>query len=235
MQLFYTTEIHQTEALLSPEESAHAIKVLRMNLNDDLVFTDGMGGLFEASIMNAASSGCILQLHKVDRFEKDTADLTIAIAPTKNRDRFEWFIEKAVEFGCTEIQPIWCDHSERKHAREDRWEKISIAAMKQSLHLFKADIHQPRGFAEMLEMYPNRKGFIAYIGDVESQDFYEAYDPKEPSIIAIGPEGDFSEEEVKLAVKAGWTVVSLGSYRLRTESAGIAVVMQANTKLATLK
>lgn len=235
MQLFYTTEIHQTEALLSPEESAHAVKVLRMNIHDDLVFTDGMGGLFEASIMSAAASKCILQLHKVERFEKDTADLTVAIAPTKNRDRFEWFIEKAVEFGCTEIQPIWCDHSERKHAREDRWEKIGIAAMKQSLHLFKPDIHQPKAFAEMIDTFSGRKGFIAYIGDMESKDFYDVYDPSVPSIVAIGPEGDFSEEEVQLAVEAGWTVVSLGSYRLRTESAGLAVVMQAQTKLATLK
>jgi len=94
MQLFYSTEIHQTEALLSPEESAHAIKVLRMKINDDLVFTDGMGGLIEASIMSAAASGCILQLHKVERFEKDTADLTVAIAPTKNKTVLNGLLKK---------------------------------------------------------------------------------------------------------------------------------------------
>lgn len=235
MQLFYTTEIHQTEALLSPEESAHAIKVLRMKINDDLVFTDGMGGLYEASIMNAAANGCRLQLHKVERYDKDTADLTVAIAPTKKRDRFEWFIEKAVEFGCTEIQPIWCDHSERKHAREDRWESIGLSAMKQSLHLYKPDIHPPRDFAEMIEMYKDRQGYIAYIGEQKTTDFYQEYDPTVPSIVAIGPEGDFSENEVLLAQKAGWKVVSLGNYRLRTETAGIAVVMHAQTKLANLK
>lgn len=215
--------------MLPEDESQHVIKVLRKRAGDRILVTDGMGSLFEGTIYEAAAREVRVNLEVLELREKNTPDLVIAIAPTKNRDRFEWFIEKAVELGATEIVPLWCEHSERKHARTDRWEKIAIAAMKQSLHLYKPRIYPPMDFSELLTFEPESLRMIAWLGEDEpSADFKEVYQPKHRSIIAIGPEGDFSPSEADQAKAAGFTPVSLGEYRLRTETAGMTVAAWAN-------
>ncbi|MCH2200063.1 MAG: 16S rRNA (uracil(1498)-N(3))-methyltransferase [Flavobacteriales bacterium] len=232
MQLFYTNHIVEGMAMLPEDESQHVIKVLRKRAGDVIYVTDGMGTLFEGTIYEAAAKEVRVNLEVLEKREKDMPDLTIAIAPTKNRDRFEWFIEKAVELGCTEIIPIWCDNSERKHARTDRWEKIAISAMKQSLHLYKPVIHPP---TDVDDLFANaeldKDKMIAWLGEDEPSAFFsKAYDASKPSVIAIGPEGDFSDDEAELAKANGWTPVSLGHYRLRTETAGFTVVSWAAQK-----
>lgn len=230
MQLYYVNEVYHFEAVLPPEESAHAIKVMRLGIGDIIYVTDGRGSLYEATIMDASYTSCRVHMNRLQSHERDTSDLVIAIAPTKNKDRFEWFIEKAVELGCTEIQPIWCEHSERRQARTDRWDKIALAAMKQSLHLYLPTIHQPMDFKEFVASN-KKKGYIAWVGEDPSPMFYGEYEPAKPGVIAIGPEGDFSEDEIKCAMNAGWKAVGLGSYRLRTETAGITAMSQAMLKV----
>ena len=215
--------------MLPEEESQHVIKVLRYKAGDKIFVTDGRGTLFEGTIYEAAAKECRVNLEILETREKDTPEVTIAIAPTKSRERFENFIEKAVELGCTSIQPIWCDHSERKHARTDRWEKIAVAAMKQSLHLYKPEVLPPISFKEMLDQADEgAQKLICWLGEDEPSAFLEeVYEPKGSTIIAIGPEGDFSEDEADMAKAQGWTPVSLGHYRLRTETAGISVMASA--------
>lgn len=229
MQLYYVTDIYHHEAVMTPDESAHAVRVMRLGINDIVYVTDGRGTLFEATIMNASPEACRVHMNNMQSHPCDTPDLVIAIAPTKNKDRFEWFIEKAVELGCTAIQPIWCDHSERKQARTDRWDKIALAAMKQSLHLYLPEIKEPIDFKEFVDQN-TRKGYIAWVGEEPSPMFYDIYDVNTPSVIAIGPEGDFSDEEIEHALQKGWLPSGLGSYRLRTETAGVTAMAQAMLK-----
>jgi 16S rRNA (uracil1498-N3)-methyltransferase len=225
MQLFYTNHIAEGMAMLPEEESQHIIKVLRKRNGDKVHVTDGMGTLYEGTIYEAAAHECCVNLQFLSHHQNDTPDLTIAIAPTKNRERFEWFIEKAVEMGCTDIQPLWCEHAERHHARTDRWDKIAISAMKQSLHLYRPTIHAPIDFSEYLKTCTIENRLIAWIDEhTERTSFVSAYRPDAPTVVAIGPEGDFSDAEAAAAMAAGWTAVHLGEYRLRTETAGIAAM-----------
>lgn len=229
MQLFYTNHIVEGMARLPEEESQHIIKVLRKRTGDKIHITDGMGSLYEGTIYEAAAHECMVNLDLIGQYRDDTPQLTIAIAPTKNRDRFEWFIEKAVELGCTSIQPLWCDHSERTHARTDRWDKIALAAMKQSLHLYKPEIAAPVEFREYIGGAQAESRFFGWLDEnTETRLFVEAYRSGSPAVIAIGPEGDFSDEEAALALEAGWQPVSLGDYRLRTETAGVSAMAFAN-------
>lgn len=229
MQLFYTDHIIDGMAMLPEDESQHIAKVLRKRSGDRIWVTDGRGSLYEGTIYEAAAREVRVNLELVDRHEKDTPDLVIAIAPTKNRDRMEWFIEKSVEFGVTEIYPIWCERSERKNARTDRWERIALAAMKQSLHLYKPIIHPPVQFDDLLEQDVATDCLIAWLGEkTESTPFSRCYRPESRTLIAIGPEGDFTDDEASRAFARNWKPVSLGNYRLRTETAGIAAASWAN-------
>lgn len=230
MQLFYTDHIAEGMALLPEEESQHIIRVLRKRTGDTIHVTDGMGSLYTGTIYEAAANQCCVNLDLIGHYPDDTPNLTIAIAPTKNKDRFEWFIEKAVELGCTSIQPLWCEHSERNHARTDRWDKIALSAMKQSLHLYKPTIAAPIDFKTLVESCAIENRFLAWIDeDTERQAFVSAYRPDAPAVIAIGPEGDFSDDEAALAMASGWQAVHLGEYRLRTETAGVSAMAFAHT------
>lgn len=211
--------------MLPEEESQHVIKVLRKRNGDKVHVTDGMGSLYEGTIYEAAAHECCVNLRLLSHHQNDTPNLTIAIAPTKNRERFEWFIEKAVEMGCTDIQPLWCEHAERHHARNDRWDKIALSAMKQSLHLYRPTIHAPIDFVDYIKSCTIENRLLAWIDeDTERTSFVSAYRPDAPTVVAIGPEGDFSEAEAAAAMAAGWLPVHLGEYRLRTETAGIAAM-----------
>lgn len=220
MELFYSTAFYGDHFLLEGEEAHHLLKVLRHREGDTVTITDGKGSLFTTRIIDGDTKKCKLEIisqNKIDTEKKYS--LHIAIAPTKNSDRFEWFLEKSTELGIDEVTPIVCQHSERRIIKEERLEKVLVAAMKQSLKRFLPALHPLKKFQEFIKEIrePQR-----YICTMNADDLLiNRYDPLEKTLILIGPEGDFSQEEIDLAVKHGFVPVSLGTTRLRTETAGI--------------
>lgn len=234
MHLFYTPllELGMPSFLLDELESKHAIRVLRLSKGDEVQLINGRGGLFVAEIQDDNPKRVILNIrNEVKDFGKRSYALHIAIAPTKNMDRLEWFVEKATEVGIDEITPIICDRSERKEVKIDRLEKIAISAMKQSLKAYLPIIHPPVKLSAFLKAFPSveqvsEKRFIAHCDAGEKVFLNEAAQPKDSALILIGPEGDFSPTEVELAAAKGCMPLSLGESRLRTETAGIIAAME---------
>lgn len=224
MQLFYTPNINLTVStfILDEAESKHAIKVLRLNTGDKIYLVNGKGTFFEAKITQAHAKKCELSILS-SRTETNTKpDIYIAIAPTKNNDRLEWFVEKATEIGITEITPLICQRSERKTLKIDRLEKTAVAAMKQSLKATLPKINEPVSFKDFIKNTPKQTNlFIAHCLDNKEKHLSQLCTKNESSIILIGPEGDFTKEEIDLAVKNHFKPISLGTSRLRTETAGI--------------
>ncbi len=224
MQLFYTYEVKDGLAFLKEEEARHCVQVLRKNVGDRLYLIDGNGGLYEAELIEAHKKNCVLSILKEQlAYNKRSFYLHLAIAPTKNISRFEWFLEKATEIGIDEITPILCKHSERKVIKMGRLEKILLSATKQSLKAYLPKLNELTKFATFLkkmeeENFDSR--YIAYCRD-ENIHLKENYKSGNNVLLLIGPEGDFSEQEVELAKTAGYQGTSLGKSRLRTETAGI--------------
>ncbi len=221
MNLFYTPNI-KNESFLSEEESRHAVRVLRLTAGDTIELVDGAGGFYKAEITNPHPRHCEFKIvESVKNPDERNYRLTIAIAPTKNIDRLEWFIEKCTEIGIDEIIPILCRYSERKNIKPERLEKIIISAAKQS---YKAEFPKLKpmiSMEELLETAGSSQKFIAHCYDDPKTSLKQALRPGQDILILIGPEGDFSREEVDRAIAAGFTAVSLGTARLRTETAGI--------------
>lgn len=226
MNLFYSPGLtDHTEFTLSSEESHHAVRVLRMGLGDEIVLVNGEGGWYTARILSADPKAC--QVEITDRQQglgKPNYNLHVAMAPTKQIDRFEWFIEKATEIGISEITPLLSDRSERKDVKTDRLMRIVIAAMKQSLKAFHPIIHPQTSFKNLLAQ--NRPGalLIAHCQEGEKLWLDESIFSPESITILIGPEGDFSPDEIQLAVQNKYQPVTLGVSRLRTETAGLVAV-----------
>lgn len=222
MLLFYTPDLQGLTYRLNNEESKHCIKVLRLKEGDLVHLIDGKGSLFEAKITDANHKACVLQIISETReYGKRDFRIIIAIAPTKNMDRFEWFLEKATEIGVDEIIPIICQHSERKEIKLERLEKVAVAAMKQSYKAYMPVLSEAIPFKMLLNRAFNGEKCIAHCEEGERKLFKYQITPKKEVLILIGPEGDFSKEEIKLAVDAGFVPVSLGDSRLRTETAGV--------------
>lgn len=221
MHLFYNPHIQGDIFELEEQESKHAIRVLRLVRGDRVILVDGRGGWYEAQIIDDHPKRCKLQIesHTPD-YRPLSYSLHLAVAPTKNLDRFEWFLEKATEIGITEITPLICKRSERKNVKLERLEKILVSAMKQSLKAYKPILNRPVSMEDFLQMehkgtlgithcYPlNRKS----ISELELSGSYT---------LLVGPEGDFTEEEIASALKAGYAPFHLGESRLRTETAAI--------------
>ncbi len=221
MALFYAPNI-KNDLTLPEEESQHAVKVLRMVEGDSLEVIDGQGGFYHAKIAIAHHKKCKVVIeNEVQGYHKRPIHLHIAIAPTKNIERIEWFAEKATEIGIDEITPIICRYSERKVVKRDRIEKILISAMKQSKKAYLPTINEQTTFNDFMKS--DRKGdlFIAHCYEQDKKDLCTTYKANNDVTILIGPEGDFSEEEVAAAIKKGYLPVSLGESRLRTETAGV--------------
>lgn len=228
MQLFYCPEI-KTKPVLSEEESRHAIKVLRKNIGDTIEIIDGKGGFYKASISNDNFKKCEFEIiEEVQNHQPLPYHLQIAIAPTKNNDRLEWFLEKATEIGITEITPILCEHSERKVIKEDRLEKVLISAMKQSGQAFLPKLNSLTSFNEVITLTDSEK-YIAHCEEGLKVHFKNAYQKGKSTLVLIGPEGDFSSTEIELALKNNFKPISLGENRLRTETAGIMACSIVNT------
>lgn len=225
MVVFYTTQISGERAVLEGEEFRHAVQVLRKKQGDAIRFTDGAGGWFDGCVEAIGKSQCIVQITNREVVAcRRPYRVCLAVAPTKSMDRFEWFLEKATELGVDRIVPVWCRHSERATLRPDRLEKILVSAMKQSLQPFLPKLEPPIGLEAFLGQKPalNYQCYIAYIDPSSaSRHLFEACIPGKDTLVLIGPEGDFSGEEVKNCVHQGFEAVSLGKNRLRTETAAV--------------
>ncbi len=231
MQLFYnpTITLDTKEILFNKEESRHIIKVLRKTTDDLLTITNGNGFVFTAAIVVPSDKKCIAKITKYEEKPKNwTYNLHIAIAPTKNIDRLEWFIEKATEIGIDEITPILCQNSERKIVKPERLHKIMIAAMKQSLKFNAVKINPIIKLKDFIEVNKKEDIFIAHCIPSEKISLKNSSISSDNIVILIGPEGDFSQEEVTLALDAGFKPITLGNSRLRTETAALTAVQQIN-------
>jgi 16S rRNA (uracil1498-N3)-methyltransferase len=223
MQLFYNSglESSQKSFTFDKEESAHIVKVLRKQVGDILYVTNGLGFLFKTEIHIASANKCVVTILSFEKKEAPNYSVHLAVAPTKMNERFEWFLEKATEIGCSEITPIFCDHSERKIIKLERFEKVVVAAMKQSLHTFVPKLNDAIAFTDFIKLPFNGQKFIAHCEETKKQSLKELVQPQANVLILIGPEGDFSPKEIELALQNNFIPVSLGKTRLRTETAAI--------------
>lgn len=204
------------------EEGQHCIKVLRKKEGDEILVTDGMGFFYDAQIIQAHPKHCIINIiNTIEAPKKWNFNLQIAFAPTKNIDRIEWFAEKATEIGIDTFSPILCEHSERKEIKAQRIEKILVSAMKQSQKATLPQLDEMIHFKKFVEQRFDGQKFIAHCFPEDKRELKEVYQKGENVMILIGPEGDFSEKEVGLALKNGFIPVSLGESRLRTETAAL--------------
>ncbi len=223
MQLFYTTTVENGNIYLTEEEARH-VTVLRKKIGDTLQVLDGKGNLFNAELSKVGKHECQLAILSVQQMSANKIELSIGIAPTKNIDRFEWFLEKATEIGVDHIYPLRCKHSERDSIRLDRLSKILVSAMKQSKHYFLPNLYEMMSLEEYLKQTQPKETaqlFIAHCADTPKATLAKNYEQGKNVTILIGPEGDFSTSEIQDAINANYKPISLGNYRLRTETAGI--------------
>ncbi|MCB9082325.1 MAG: 16S rRNA (uracil(1498)-N(3))-methyltransferase [Lewinellaceae bacterium] len=227
MQLFFCPDIKGDLAELSEEEARHAMQVLRHQVGDELTLFDGQGNWYTGTIVAANKKKCQLQIQE-RRPSKNTTPtgIHLAIAPTKQMDRLEWFLEKATEIGVSRITPLQCFHSERGKIREDRLEKVILSAAKQSLQAYLPQLDPLTDFMRFIGQHEGseKERFIAYVDDEPRPHLWEAHQAGQEALVLIGPEGDFSVEEISTALKLGFQAVSLGANRLRTETAGVVAV-----------
>ncbi|MBT8323605.1 MAG: 16S rRNA (uracil(1498)-N(3))-methyltransferase [Eudoraea sp.] len=223
MQLFYSANLDQSvsQFVFPEEESRHIVKVLRKQEGDKLQITNGKGYLFTAEILAADPKSCKAAIVKTTKKHQKMYRLHMVVAPTKNMDRFEWFLEKVTEIGVHEITPIICEHSERKVLKLNRLKKIMQSAMKQSLRTYLPKLNEPLTYDEFIKREHEGLLFIAHCQEEEKMELVRRVAPDKDITILIGPEGDFSEKEIDLAYENGFYPVSLGDARLRTETAAI--------------
>lgn len=205
---------------LSEETSKHCVQVLRMKEDDQLQLTDGRGNLFTAFITNADKKKCEVAIHSSNFTPHPTKKVCIAISLLKNASRFEWFLEKATELGIGEIMPLLCQRTERQHFRFDRMNAILVSAMLQSQQTWLPVLHEPVKFENVINVSTYHQKLIAHCEEGSKQCIKELQLSQSIQML-IGPEGDFSHEEIEKALNKNYIPVSLGNTRLRTETAGI--------------
>lgn len=228
MHVFYTPDI-DTCPELPEEEARHCLRVLRLGVGDEVMLTDGKGFFYKAVISAATGKRC--QVKVVEKIEQEKfwkGHLHLAMAPTKNMDRIEWFAEKATEIGFDELSFLNCRFSERKVIKTERIEKIVVSAMKQSLKARKPIVNEMTDFAKFMQRDFQGQKFIAHCYEGEKPLLKEVLKPGEDALVLIGPEGDFSPEEVQKAEALGFQPISLGKSRLRTETAALVAVHMMN-------
>lgn len=228
MHVFYTPDI-DTCPELPEEEAGHCLRVLRLGVGDEVMLTDGKGFFYKAVISAATGKRC--QVKVVEKIEQEKfwkGHLHLAMAPTKNMDRIEWFAEKATEIGFDELSFLNCRFSERKVIKTERIEKIVVSAMKQSLKARKPIVNEMTDFAKFMQRDFQGQKFIAHCYEGEKPLLKEVLKPGEDALVLIGPEGDFSPEEVQKAEALGFQPISLGESRLRTETAALVAVHMMN-------
>lgn len=221
MHVFYTPDI-QTRAELPEEEAAHAVRVLRLQTGDEVTLTDGKGNFYRAEIGTTTNKRCLLNI--VETLPQEamwSGHLHLAMAPTKNMDRTEWLAEKATEIGFNELTFLNCRFSERKVIKTERIAKILVSAIKQSLKARLPQLNEMTDFNKFITQPFGGQKFIAHCYEGEKPLLKDVIRKGEDSLVLIGPEGDFSEEEVKKAIDSGFVPISLGKSRLRTETAAL--------------
>jgi len=231
MHLFFTEAISEATCTIAAEDVKHARRVLRLKEADKVHCTDGAGTLIEGTVLEITRDEIVVSIDN-KTYRPQAPILHIAIAPTKNMSRLEWFLEKATELGVTDITPVLCNNSERKSIRADRLEKLLYAAVKQSYNLYKPRLHEMVKLEDFLEGVKGRNTdlFIASTEAKVTDELYLKHRPDKDVIVLIGPEGDFAEAEMKLAAKKKFKAISLGPIRLRVETAGLAAVQTIQLK-----
>lgn len=222
---FYAPELPDNP-ILPESDSGHAVRVLRMKEGDPLEAIDGRGNLYHCTLVDAHHKRAMVRIDSAEKVLNPwPAKITVAIAPTKNNDRMEWLVEKLVEIGIDRIVPLRCRRSERKDINVERLERVAVAAMKQSLKATLPEINTTTAFDDFISECDDHQRFIAYCDDsFERRLMANEYRAGMQTAILIGPEGDFSPEEIQAALRRGWSPVSLGDSRLRTETAALVAV-----------
>lgn len=224
MQIFYAPDIDSGYYTLDEKESKHSVRVLRMKKGTHVRLIDGKGNLYEGVINDPDPKRCRISIESViSNFETREYRLHIAISPVKNPERFEWFVEKSVEIGVDEITPLLCKNTEKPGIKAGRLESIIISAMKQSLKAKNTILNKPVKFVDLTDTVPPGIRLIAHCNEkYERQSIGKVCPARKNVLILIGPEGDFTPEEIVIATEKGFIPVHLGRSRLRTETAGIA-------------
>jgi 16S rRNA (uracil1498-N3)-methyltransferase len=224
LPLFYsenTNDVHSS-IILEEDTSKHIVQVLRMKIGQQLQLTDGRGTLFDCEITNDHKKRVEVKVQGTKHKEQGGTRNTIAISLLKNANRFEWFLEKATEVGITEFIPMLCERTERQHFRSDRMKSILVSAMIQSKQHWLPILHEPISFRQVVDLSSQQQKFIAHCMEQQKNNIAELLKREAASrIMLIGPEGDFTSDEVTLATEQEFTAVSLGETRLRTETAGV--------------
>jgi len=223
MHLFYTPDIEKSEFYqLNEEESKHAVRVLRLNVEDEVWLTDGKGTMMQANVLDNHPKRCNLRVVKrMADYGKRDFHLHMVVAPTKNISRFEWFLEKATEIGVDEITPILCEHSERNTVKIDRLNKVITSAVKQSLKAYHPKLNRISKFGDFLKEHTKENMLLAWCKATEEARIDNFAKNGQDVVILIGPEGGFSEREIEEAKDVGVKMVSISSSRLRTETAAL--------------
>tara|TARA_B100000683_G_scaffold275919_1_gene328168 strand:+ start:1236 stop:1931 length:696 start_codon:yes stop_codon:yes gene_type:complete len=220
VRLLYVPDLREGCFELPEDEVRHAIKVLRARVGDSFQLIDGMGGSADAVIVEIGKRNCVVEVESVSRHDRPNPQLTMLVCPTKQTERFEWFLEKAVEIGVDRVIPVWSIRSERRVEKHQRWKKVIVSAMKQSGRSWLPKLEDACAFEEGIKAVDSNI-FIAHCMESEKVHVLKAIPSGQDACIAIGPEGDFTKEEVDFALEKGAVEISLGEGRLRTETAAI--------------
>lgn len=219
--LFFCPDILKSP-ILPEQESQHCVKVLRTKEGQILTVTDGKGAFYDCELVQAHPKQCILAIrHRSEVVTNKSFSLHIAFAPTKQMDRNEWFMEKGTEIGIDRFTPLLCRYSERKEIKTERLQKIVVSAMKQSMQAYLPEVERMIPFKELIERPFQGRKFIAHCHNLPKDKLTQSYRKGENALILIGPEGDFSEEEIGQAIDVGFEPISIGETRLRSETAAL--------------
>ena len=231
MKRFFAEEIQGLAAILSKEELHHCIHVLRAKHQEEIEIIDGQGNLWTAEVNFITKRQVDIILgEQLSKNEVNPAQCSLAVSMTKNIDRIEWLVEKATEIGLKEFYPLITHRTERNHLRLDRLEKVALSATKQSKRLWKPTIHPPTLLQDFVAHADFEQKYIAHcIDDKEKVQLPEIFKKELPSVILIGPEGDFTSDEISLALQNNYQAVSLGNSRLRVETAALVACVMMNT------
>jgi 16S rRNA (uracil1498-N3)-methyltransferase len=224
LPFFYINEYNtsQKEIVLDEDTSRHVVQVLRMKEGEKLNLTDGKGSLIRGEVIDAHKKHCSVKILDSQLTTYNSRKVTIAISLLKNSSRFEWFLEKATEIGVSEIIPLICERTEKQKFRFDRMKGICISAMLQSQQTWLPILYEPKQFSHLaIEQFDNQQKFIAHCEESSQKNSLSSFQPLNNSMILIGPEGDFTKQEIELALQNNFIPVSLGQTRLRSETAGV--------------
>ena len=233
VRYFYVPDAKNNNEL-PQEEATHALRVLRLKSGDEMFIMDGTGNFYHAEVSLATNKKCLYEIKEtLPQHKTWKGHIHLAIAPTKNMDRIEWMTDKVTEIGFDELSFLNCAFSERKVLRTERIEKIVVSAVKQSRKPWKPIVNEMIPFKDFISMPREGRKFIAHCyQEIEKNDLFDIINKEKENVtILVGPEGDFSIEEVRLAIENGYESISLGQSRLRTETAGLMAVTMSQLSL----